>query len=133
MLAATLRGKTGAQLKEMTMKTRLAATACLGGLLLAGAAQAAELAPMAAKSIKLGPVTGTAYYMVEADGYRVVATVASGEDAMPVRFVTTLLSGQRTLVSVPGPVGGREQVLEFRRLEDRVFVSEAAKVSALLD
>ncbi len=34
---------------------------------------------------------GTAYYTVEKDSYQVVATVASGDKATPVRFITTLL------------------------------------------
>ena len=101
----------------------------MAALLAAGSAQAAELEPSAGKSIKLGTVTGTAYYMVGVDGYEVVATVASGEDQTPVRFVTTLLDGQRTILSVPGEVGQSAQMIEFKRIETRVFVSDGAKIS----
>lgn len=42
---------------------------------------------------------------VEQVGYRVVATLASGVDAQPMRFVSTLGSGQRTMISLPQAVG----------------------------
>jgi hypothetical protein len=92
---------------------------------LAASARADELRPMAALSIKLGDVIGTAYYTVETDGYQVVATVASSTDAIPVRFVATLTSGQKVQVSVPRGVGEAALALEMRRVEDRVFVTPA--------
>ena len=65
------------------------------GLCVASSVHAAELAPLEGLSITLGNTLGTAYYTVENDGYRVVATIASGEKATPFRFTATLVSGQR--------------------------------------
>jgi hypothetical protein len=102
------------------------------GMCVAGSVQAAELSPIAGLSIKLGDVLGTAYYTVEKDGYQVVATVASGENATPVRFVTTLLSGQKTSLSVPGAVGVSAQTMEIKRIGDRVFVNEGEQLSTVI-
>ena len=44
-----------------------------------GAAQADGLRPIEGRSIDLGDVSGIAYYTVEPDGFRVVATLAQGE------------------------------------------------------
>ncbi len=111
------------------MKSSMLVSA-MAALLVAGSAQAAELEALAGQSIKLGAVTGTAYYTVGKDGFEVVATVASGEDQTPVRFVTTLADGQKTLISVPGEVGQRAHVIEFKRIENRVFVGDGSKVSS---
>jgi hypothetical protein len=101
------------------------------GMCVAGSAQAAELAPMEGLSITLGDVSGTAYYTVEKDGYQVVATVASGVNATPVRFATTLLSGQKASLSVPRAVGQSALTVEIERIEDRIFVNGGAVISGL--
>jgi hypothetical protein len=49
---------------------------------------------------------GSAYYTVEQDGFRLVATISSGIDATPVRLVATLGSGQNVAVLLP--TGGLE-------------------------
>ena len=100
-------------------------------LTVAGSVHAAELEPMAGLSIELGTVLGAAYYTVEKDGYQVVATVASGADATPVRFVTTLISGQRTMLSVPRAVGESALTLEIERIGDRVFVNGGNTLSSV--
>jgi hypothetical protein len=83
-------------------------------LALTGTAAAAELAPQSGYSIHLGGMDGTVYYTAEADGYRVVATMAIG--GSPMRFVSTLTAGQRMVVSVPQPVG--QPAIDFEILRD---------------
>ena len=86
--------------------TFLAATLALATL---GAAHADGLRPIEARSIDLGAVTGTAYYTVDPDGYRVVATVAQGAAGTPVRFEAVLSPGQTVRLSTPGEVGRRRR------------------------
>ena len=111
------------------MKSLMLASAT-AALLIAGSAQASELEPFAGKSIKRGNVTGTAYYTVAQDGFEVVATVASGEEQTPVRFVTTLRDGQKTILSVPREPGQSALMVEFKRIDNRVFVNDATKISS---
>ena len=85
--------------------------------------QASELAPMEGFSVKLGHVIGTAYYTVENDGHRVVATVTPAESASPIRVVATLLPGQRVMLSVPQSLGEKALEVEFERREDQLFVN----------
>lgn len=75
-------------------------------------------------------VVGTAYYTVEPDGFRVVATLASGEDATPVRYTTTLQPGQRTTISVPRPPGEAPLEVEFARQGDVLWVTGGQKLSS---
>jgi hypothetical protein len=65
---------------------KLASTVYLAAVLTCGVAVGEELRPIEGKSISLGDVSGVAYYTVEKDGFAVVAIVASGEIATPVRF-----------------------------------------------
>ena len=108
---------------------RFALASAAAGLMIAGMAQASELAPMAGKSIELENISGVAYYTVEADGYRVVATVASSEDATPVRFTTTLAAGQKTVISVPRALGLSAVSVEISRVGDRVIVTKGETVA----
>ncbi|WP_046867513.1 hypothetical protein [Microvirga massiliensis] len=94
-------------------------------------AGATEVKTVAGASISLGDVSGSAYYTVEQDGYRLVATLASGVDSTPVRLTTTLLSGQRVTMSVPRGVGEPEMRIEFNRVEDRLFVNDTTKLPEL--
>ena len=73
----------------MTMKqTALAAALALLPL---GPAHAEGLKPFQGRAIDIGDVSAVAYYTVERDGLRVVATLAKkAEDAVPVRVVATL-------------------------------------------
>ncbi|WP_407526664.1 hypothetical protein [Methylobacterium oryzisoli] len=90
------------------------------GLLGSTAASATELRPQQAHSLDLGRVQGTAYYTVERDGLRVVATLAS--DETPVRLVTTLAPDQRVSLSVPGAAGTSATEIAFARRGDRLEV-----------
>ncbi len=92
---------------------------------ISGAVHAAELRPLDGRSFALGPVTGIAYYSVEKDGYRVVATLASGEAERPVRFTAVLGPGQSVTVSAAGAENGASSSVEFLRQQDQVFVREA--------
>lgn len=103
----------------------------LAGLIgVAGAAHGQDLLPMQATKISLGDFNGVGYYTVEKDGLRIVATMAQGEAGTPIRFVATLIPGQKTLLSVPGVVGQAEQVVELVRVDDRVAISLAAAAAA---
>lgn len=82
------------------------------------------LAPLQAQSIKLGPITGIAYYSVEPDGYHLVATLAAGEDATPMRFETTLTADQKVLLSVPQAAGQPALEVQFARSGDGMSVSD---------
>jgi hypothetical protein len=92
----------------------LAATASLP-------ARAAELRPMQGMSLQLGELHGIAYYTVEEAGYSVVATLA-GQEGAPVRFESTLLPGQKVVVSIPGHRGSQGQMVEFARQGHRMLV-----------
>jgi hypothetical protein len=89
----------------------------------ATAANGAELKPLAAASITLGEVSGVAYYTVESDGYRVVATVSARPDTTPIRFVATLIVGQSVTLAIPGPVGAPGPMLTIARVDGAVRIS----------
>ncbi|WP_292354900.1 hypothetical protein [Mesorhizobium sp.] len=89
-----------------------------------GGAAASELAPGSGHSIQLGNVSGAVYYTVEQDGYRVVATMASGAEQQPVRVVSTLAPGQRMMISVPQAVGQPSIDFEILRDGKALLVSE---------
>lgn len=108
----------------MTLRTLLASAILVP--LAATAAQATELAPIAAHDIRLGPVSGIVYYTDEADGYRVVATLASGEDSRPVRFEAVLAPGQTMILSSPREAGVAPETVEIVRDADRLVVREPA-------
>ena len=66
-----------------------------------GASAADKLLPGNGYSIHLPSFDGVAYYTVEQDGYKVVTTLASGADGVPLRLSSTLRPGQRIVISVP--------------------------------
>lgn len=96
----------------MTRHLTAFALACFA---VTGVAVAAELAPINAHSIHLARFDGIVYYTVEQDGYRVVATLASGPEEPPIRFIATLGPGQHMLISVPQSVGQPSLDVEIRR------------------
>jgi hypothetical protein len=100
-------------------------------LAISGLAQAAEMQPMQATSISLGKVTGIAYYSVVGEGFEVVATLAAGEEATPMRFVSTLVDGQKLLVSVPQAADEAPIEVEFARFGDSLSVTDGASVTAM--
>jgi hypothetical protein len=87
-----------------------------------GAAHAAGLRPIEAKSIDLGEISGVAYYTVERDGFHVVTTLAQGETGTPIRVVSILAPGQRVVLSTPSKAAG----LEISRQGDSVLVRKAS-------
>ena len=92
-------------------------------LLAAGAARAGELASAEAASVTLGHVDADVYYTSAPDGFRVVATLAAGEQSVPVRFVAILLPGQTVTISVPGPAGTPAQEVFLTRRGDHLVIS----------
>ncbi|ASY58320.1 hypothetical protein SS05631_c34060 [Sinorhizobium sp. CCBAU 05631] len=64
------------------------------------------------------------YYTVEKDGYRVVATLASGAEAQPIRFVSTLGPGERLMISVPQAIGQPSADFEIIREGEILHVQE---------
>ena len=91
----------------------------------AGSAFASDLHPISARPIALGTVSGTAYYTDEPEGYRVVATLAAGEDTVPVRFEAVLAPGQTVLLSAPRAAGEAAETVAISRDGDGVVVREA--------
>jgi hypothetical protein len=91
-------------------------------LAMTGAAEASELAPGNGRSLHLGAFDGAVYYTIEQDGYHVVATLASGAEA--IRFVATLAPGQRMTISVPQAVGEPSLDFEVVRIGETLFVGD---------
>jgi hypothetical protein len=111
--------------KEIAVSIRsmlLAAAFILASL---EAVHADGLRPKDAMSINLGEVAGVAYYTVERDGFRIVATLAQGMAGMPIRVVSVLAPGQRVAFSTPQQVGA----LEISRNGDSVLVRKVKSVS----
>jgi hypothetical protein len=72
-------------------------------------------------------VSGVAYYTVEHDGFRVVATLAKkDEDAVPVRVVAVLGPDQSLTLSTPHEAGTPPDAVEIIRRADTVLVHNAA-------
>ena len=111
----------------MSIRSTLFTTAFVLATL--GAAHAESLRPIQAKSIDLGDVSGVAYYTVEPEGYRLVATL--GTDT-PVRFVATLASGQSVTLSTPRMLGQLAVEVRFMRRGDELFVNDGAKLPELV-
>ena len=88
-------------------------------------AQAEVIQPIQAVSIPLGDVTGVAYYTVQPDGYRVVVTLAAGQETTPIRVVSILTSGQKMVVSTPGPVGSEAKEIEITRVGEELIVRKS--------
>ncbi len=103
-------------------RTILAATFALASI---SATHADGLRPIEARSIDLGEWSGVAYYTVERDGFRVVATLADGEEGTPVRVEAVLAPGQSVLLSTPHAWGVAPNTVEIGRRGDEVFVHGA--------
>ena len=72
-------------------------------------------------------MSGVAYYTVEPDGFRVVATLnQEGEDAKPVRVEAVLAPGQSVVLSTPRGVDEAPAAVEIGRQADSLFVRKAA-------
>src|SRR5262245_14119337 len=105
-------------------QTALVAALALSSL---GPAHADGLKPFQGRVIDLGDVSAVAYYTVERDGFRVVATLAKkDENAVPVRVVATLAAGQSLTLSTPHEAGAPADAVEIVRRADTLLVQEAA-------
>jgi hypothetical protein len=92
-----------------------------------GPAHAEGLKPLQGQVINLGDVSAVAYYTVERDGFRVVATLAKkDEDAVPVRVVAVLAPDQTLTLSTPREWGTPADAVDFIRRADTVLVHKAA-------
>ncbi|MDZ5697994.1 hypothetical protein [Chelativorans sp. M5D2P16] len=87
-----------------------------------GVAAASDLAPESGHSLHLARFNGTLYYTVEEDGFHVVATLAEGEDGLPVRFMAILADGQVLAISVPGRPGETGEKIEILRAGSKVRI-----------
>ena len=99
-------------------------------LVTGAAAYAAEIKPIEAITIDLQQARGVAYYTVEPDGYRVVASMATGEDSTPMQITAVLTDGQRLLLSVPGALGEPATELELVRQGEQLRVGTPADMIA---
>jgi hypothetical protein len=114
-------------MKETTMAVRQSILAAVFALAAMGPAHAEGLKPLQGQVIDLGDVSGVAYYTVERDGCRVVATLAKkDEDVVPVRVVAVLAPDQSLTLSTPREAGTPPVALEIIRRADTVLVHEAA-------
>jgi len=107
------------------MKKIAFALAALG--LVAGfvtTAEASDLSAYRGQKVDLGGVNGTAYYTVEKDGYRVIATLADA-DSKVVRFEAVLAPGQSVVLSSPASFGDAAARIEISRHDDRVEVQKS--------
>ena len=91
-------------------------------LAIATTANAAPLLPYEAESIDFGDLHGVAYYSEQPDGFRVVATLAEGEEGVPVRFEATLSDHQKLTISVPRGPDESPLLVEFSRTGNSVVV-----------
>jgi hypothetical protein len=114
-----------------TMKSFI--TAFVGVLVASSSVFAGELAPMAAGSISLGEVTGSTFYTVEGDSFKVVTTLAAGEQATPIRFITLLRPGQTAVVSVPRGFGQSALEVEITRIDDQLFMNSPKTTARAID
>ncbi|WP_191060369.1 hypothetical protein [Geminicoccus harenae] len=93
-------------------------------LVLSGSAQAATThpKPIQGGSINIGVVSGSGYYTVEPEGFRVVVTLTKGTER-PIRFEAVLTPGQSVLLSAPREVGAESEVIEITREGDELVVT----------
>ncbi|AZN97719.1 hypothetical protein EJ066_10720 [Mesorhizobium sp. M9A.F.Ca.ET.002.03.1.2] len=92
--------------------------------IVASSASAGELMARQGGTVDLGNFHGVVYYTEADDGYRVVTTMAAGEESLPVRFVATLTEGQTFVISVPGASNSPGQALEIARAQGKLVVAK---------
>ncbi len=109
----------------MNVSRLVVATSLL--LSLVGTGYADGLKPIQAQRIALPGIYGTAYYTVEPDGFRVVATLGNeGGESVPLRVRALLSAGQSIAFSTPGAVGTQGETIEIMRRGDEVLVSRGS-------
>ncbi|MDE1146441.1 MAG: hypothetical protein PW843_07435 [Azospirillaceae bacterium] len=104
----------------VTPRALLLASAVAGALGFAGAARAENLTADTALKTTFDAVDVNLYYHPTAAGYQVVVTAGTQDPASTVRFVSTLMPDQETLVSVPRGVGQPALELHLRRVGDKM-------------
>jgi hypothetical protein len=109
------------------LKTIILATAVIGSTVAIGNAQ--TLKPIQASVIDLGETHGSAYYVSDAKGYRVVATLDTG--STPIRFAATLADGQSATLSIPGSYGEKAIEVTFVRTADHLNVVRSVPFDAV--
>ena len=90
-----------------------------------GAATKEIWQPLSGCSITLDRFQGSVYYTIAQDGYRVVATLASGPKDFPIRFVATLAPEQHMAISVPQKPGQPSIDVDIMRTKDTLVVGYA--------
>ena len=111
------------------MFNRCTLLAAAGAMFLADAACADPVKPLEARDIDLGSMTGTVYYTVDTDPFRIVATLQNvGENPSPVRFVATLFPDQVVVFSTPRGVGEPALEVHFVRHGNQVLVEPNGQV-----
>jgi len=131
LATAAAASRPGAEPKDTIMKLHHTIFAAALALAAPGAARADGLKPAQSQSIDLGAVSGVAYYTVERDGFRVVATLAQeGQDGAPVRVEAVLAPGQSVVLSTPRGPGVRPEAVEIGRRADSVFFRRATAAAA---
>ena len=113
----------------MKMRIAILASCAVAAVFVAGGVHAETLIQGSGRSIDLGTLAGIAYYTVEPEGYRLVATL--GTDT-PVRFVATLASGQSVTLSTPRMLSQLAVEVRFMRRGDELFVNDGAKLPELV-
>ena len=108
------------------MSIRSTVLAAVSALTFIGVAHADSLRPIEGRSINLGEVSGVAFFTVEREGFRVIATLAQGENGTPVRFEAVLAPGQSVVLSTPREAGAAPAAVEISRRDDKVLVRQAA-------
>ena len=108
----------------MSLKTSLL-TALLA-IVIGVPAAAQTLKPIQSQAIDLGPVAGDAFYTVEHDGFRVVATFAPRQGGAPFRVQALLAPGQSVVFSTPRAAGELPASVTIQRRNDQILVSKAA-------
>ena len=106
---------------NMVHQTLLSASAA--AMIAAGAVNAGELHAIEGRSIALGPVTGTVYFVQQGAEDDVVATLRAGTGNTIIRFVATLSPGQSAIISVPRGPGETPITVRIRRQGRRVFLT----------
>ncbi len=107
------------------MKSFKLLLATLGvGASLATAAVATDLDAYRGQVIDLGDLDGIAYYTVEKDGYRVVATLANA-DSKAIRFEVVLAPGQTVVLSTSAASEKAPTKIEISRQNGNVQVVSA--------
>lgn len=92
-------------------------------MIAAGGANAGELHAIEGRSIALGPVAGTVYFVQQGTEDDVVATLSAGAGNPIVRFEASLSPGQSAVISVPRGPGEKAIAIRIRRQGERVFLT----------